>query len=97
MVSIFLFTPGRSDIPGQGNRGGGKEKKPGHGKPPHIRVRTKTFSAHVALKIHHDVRKSGVFTHEKVRPETSHAFGRTDKSIYNLRNLNCQVTPQPQL
>ena len=83
MVSIFLFTPGRSDIPGQGNRGGGKEKK-----PPHIRVRTKTFSAHVTLEICHDVRKSGVFTHEKVRPETSHESGRTDESI----NLICQVS-----
>ena len=52
------------------------------------RVRTKTFSAHVTPKIHHDVRKSGVFTHEKVRPETSLESGRTDESI----NLICQVS-----
>ena len=52
------------------------------------RVRTKTFSTHVTPKIHYDVRKSGVFTHEKVRPETSHESGRTDESI----NLICQVS-----
>ena len=28
-------------------------------------VHTKTFFAHVTPKIHHDVRKSGVFTHGK--------------------------------
>ena len=73
MVSIFLFTsqpighsgPGGNQV--MGNR--------------HSRVRTKTFSTHVTPNIHHDVRKSGVFTHEKVRPETSHESGRTDESI----------------
>ena len=67
--------------------GGGKEKNRVMGHRPG-RVRTKTFSAHVTPKIHHDVRKSGVFTHEKVRPETSHASGRTDESI----NLICLVS-----
>ena len=52
------------------------------------RVRTKTFSTHVTPEIHHDVRKSGVFTHEKVRPETSHESRRTDESI----NLICRVS-----
>ena len=51
-------------------------------------VRTKTFSMHVTPEICHDVRKSGVFTHEKVRPETSHESGRTDESI----NLICRVS-----
>ena len=80
MVSIFLFTSQPIGQPVSG--GGGKnENLP---RP----VRTKTFSAHVTPEICHDVRKSGVFTHEKVRPETSHASGRTDESI----NLICQVS-----
>ena len=33
---------------------------------PPDRVRTKTFSAHVTPEICHDVRKSGVFTHERI-------------------------------
>ncbi len=82
MVSIFLFTSQpifRARETGQGN--GSWENR-------HSRVRTKTFSTHVTPEIHHDVRKSGVFTHEKVRPETSHESGRTDESI----NLICQVS-----
>ena len=67
---------------------GVKEKKPGHGEPPPSRVRTKTFSTHVTPEICHDVRKSGVFTHEKVRPEKSHESGRTDESII----LICRVS-----
>ncbi len=66
---------------------GVKEKKRVMGNRPR-RVRNKTFSAHVTPEICHDVRKSGVFTHEKVRPETSHESGRTDESI----NLICQVS-----
>ena len=86
MVSIFLFIPSRSDIPGQGNRGAKKKNRVMGNR--HSHVRTKTFSAHVTPEICHDVRKSGVFTHEKVRPETSHESGRTDESI----NLICQVS-----
>ena len=66
----------------------GQRKKTGSWGNRHSRVRTKTFSTHVTPEICHDVRKSGVFTHEKVRPETSHASGRTDESI----NLICQVS-----
>ena len=93
MVSIFCSHPSRSDIPGQGEKtflareNGGKEKNRVMGHRPSL-VRTKTFSAHVTPEICHDVRKSGVFTHEKVRPETSHESGRTDESI----NLICQVS-----
>lgn len=80
MVSIFLFTSQPIGRPVSG--GGGKnENLP---RP----VRNKTFSTHITPEIHHVVRKSGVFTHEKVRPETSHASGRTDESI----NLICQVS-----
>ena len=102
MVSIFLFTSQPIGRPGSGehfglgvagkteNRGQGKTEHQGLGKnenPPRP-VRTKTFSTHVMPKIHHDVRKSGAFTHEKVRPETSYESGRTDESI----NLICQVS-----
>lgn len=90
-LHFFVHIP--ADLPGQGN-GPGKRVmgKPAQRKIPvenrHSRVRTKTFSAHATPEIHHDVRKSGVFTHEKVRPETSHESGRTDESI----NLICRVS-----
>jgi len=74
----FFVHPRPIGHPGPGKPG---SKKPGHGEPPPGRVRTKTFSAHVTPEICHDVRKSGVFTHEKVRPETSLESGRTDESI----------------
>ncbi len=57
----FFVHPQPIGHSGPGNRG--QRKKPGHA--PHSRVRTKTFSTHVTPKIHHDVRKSGVFTHGK--------------------------------
>ena len=79
-LHFFCLHPSRSDGPCQG---GGK-KNENLPRP----VRTKTFSAHVTPEICLDVRKSGVFTHEKVRPETSHESGRTDESI----NLICQVS-----
>ena len=87
MVSVF-FVHIPADRPFRARETGVKEKKRLMGNRPHSRVRTKTFSAHVTPKIDHDVRKSGVFTHEKVRPETSHESGRTDESI----NLICQVS-----
>ena len=40
-----------------------------HGLHPFPRhVRTKTFSAHITFKIHHVVRKSCVFAHERILP-----------------------------
>ncbi len=35
-------------------------------------VRAKTFSAHIASRIHHVVRESGVFTHERILLGQSH-------------------------
>ena len=74
MVSIFLSPPrrrGRSI--GTLGQGGGKNRN------THGGVRNITFFTHVMSENCAAVSGSAVFTHEKIRPETSHESGRTAK------------------
>ena len=47
-------------------------------------VSIKTFSTHVVVKIHPVVRKSGVFTHEKVLRGQSHQNAITHRQAFGI-------------